>query len=137
MADVHPYKVRSYNMSRVKSKGTRPELVVRKWLWCHGFRYRLNVGQLPGKPDICFPGKKKVIFVNGCFWHKHNCKKFSWPKTRDEFWRKKITSNVVRDQVNYASLSELGWDFLVIWECQIKTGINDNIAEVINQFLNE
>lgn len=136
MTDVHSPETRSYNMSRVKSRGTQPELIVRKWLWSHGFRYRLNVQKLPGKPDICFPGRKKVIFVNGCFWHKHRCSHFSWPKTRQAFWRKKISATADRDRRNYGALSALGWQYLVLWECQIKHGVDDNTADALSHFLN-
>ena len=121
MADVHSAETRSYNMSRIRSRDTKPEELVRKYLFSKGFRYRKNDVRLPGKPDIVLPKYKTVIFVNGCFWHGHTgCRYFVWPKTNTEFWRKKITSNMVRDQKNYTLLRELGWNVFVIWECELK-----------------
>lgn len=100
--DVHDQKTRSYNMSRVKGKDTKPEEIVRKYLFSQGFRYRKNDKRLPGKPDIVLPKYKTVIFVNGCFWHKHEgCKYFVWPKSNSEFWKEKIESNIVRDKKQY------------------------------------
>lgn len=118
--DVHSRKRRSYNMSKIKGKNTKPELLVRKWLWTNGYRYRIHYKNLPGKPDIVFPGRKKVIFVHGCFWHKHNCQYFKWPQSNVEFWHQKIEDNVRRDRKNIASLITLGWNCLIFWECTIK-----------------
>jgi len=123
--DVHSPEQRSYNMSRIKGKNTKPELLVRKWLWSHSYRYRLHRKDLPGKPDIVFPGRKKVIFVHGCFWHKHNCKYFKWPQTNTDFWKKKINKNVRRDQKNYQALTADGWDYFIIWECELKEKLSD------------
>ena len=121
MADVHSPETRSYNMSRIHGKDTKPEEKVRKFLFSQGFRYRKNDKRLPGKPDIVLPKYKTVIFVNGCFWHKHEgCKYFVWPKTNENFWRTKILANVSRDQKNMKLLSELGWNVIVIWECELK-----------------
>ena len=121
MADNHTKEIRSHNMSRIRSKNTKPEEMVRKYLFSQGFRYRKNDTRLPGKPDIVLPKYKTVIFVNGCFWHKHeNCKYFVWPKTNEDFWRTKISANVSRDQENIKLLSELGWNVIVIWECELK-----------------
>ena len=121
MADVHSPETRSYNMSRIHGKDTKPEEKVRKYLFSQGFRYRKNDKRLPGKPDIVLPKYKTVIFVNGCFWHKHEgCKYFVWPKTNEDFWRAKILANVSRDQKNMKLLSELGWNVIVIWECELK-----------------
>ncbi len=119
--DVHSPEQRRYNMSRIKGKNTRPELLVRKWLWANGYRYRLHYKKLPGKPDLVFPGRKKAVFIHGCFWHKHNCKYFKWPKTNAEFWKKKIGDTVKRDQNIYRSLAADGWNFFVVWECSLKT----------------
>lgn len=119
--DVHSPIQRSYNMSRIKGKNTTPEEIIRKLLWRYGYRYRLHSKDLPGKPDIVFPGRKKVLFVHGCFWHRHNCRYFKWPKTNAEFWKKKIGDNVTRDNRNYGLLAESGWSALVIWECETKT----------------
>ena len=98
MADVHSKLIRSYNMSKIKGKDTKPELMVRKYLFSHGFRYRVNVNVLPGKPDIVLPKYKTAIFINGCFWHGHeNCKFYVLPKTRTEWWKQKIDRNKQRD----------------------------------------
>lgn len=121
MADVHTPKQRSYNMSRIRNKDTKPEELVRKYLFSQGFRYRKNDARLPGKPDIVLPKYKTVIFVNGCFWHKHEgCKYFVWPKNNADFWKNKIESNVTRDDKNHQQLKELGWKVLIIWECELK-----------------
>jgi DNA mismatch endonuclease (patch repair protein) len=131
--DVHSPEKRSFNMSRIKGKDTKPELIIRRWLWHKGYRYRLHRKDIPGKPDIVFSGRKKVIFVNGCFWHMHECQFFKWPKTNVDFWRKKILENVERDQNNYKKLRNIGWEILVIWECEIKS-VN-KVFEKIEEFL--
>lgn len=119
--DVHDQKTRSYNMSRVKGKDTKPEEIVRKYLFFQGFRYRKNDKRLPGKPDIVLPKYKTVIFVNGCFWHKHEgCKYFVWPKSNSEFWKEKIESNIVRDKKQYEELKNAGWHVIIVWECELK-----------------
>ena len=121
MADCHDKETRSYNMSRIRSKDTKPEEVVRKYLFSRGFRYRKNDTRLPGKPDIVLPKYKTVIFVNGCFWHAHEgCRYFVWPKNNADFWKKKIESNIERDVKNYQLLKNLGWNVLIIWECELK-----------------
>ena len=122
MADVLSPKQRSYNMSRIRSKDTKPEELVRKYLFSKGFRYRKNDARFPGKPDIVLPKYKTVIFVNGCFWHKHEgCKYFVWPKNNAEFWRDKITANVKRDKRNYQLIQQQGWRVLVVWECELRS----------------
>lgn len=121
MADVLTPKQRSYNMSRIRSRDTKPEEIVRKYLFSQGFRYRKNDTRLPGKPDIVLPKYKTVIFVNGCFWHKHEgCKYFVWPKSNVSFWREKLEKNVERDKHNYQLLQQMGWKTLIIWECTLK-----------------
>ena len=126
MADVHSPEVRSYNMSRIKGKDTKPEETVRKYLFSKGFRYRKNVSSLPGKPDIVLPKYKACIFVNGCFWHGHEgCKYFAWPKNNADFWKKKITDNIVRDRKAHDLLEQMGWRVIVVWECQLKKGVID------------
>ncbi len=126
MADVHDPETRSYNMSRIKGADTKPEEIVRKYLFSKGFRYRKNDKRYPGKPDIVLPKYKTAIFVNGCFWHKHeSCKYFKWPKTNQEFWINKINSNVERDKRNYAELRNRGWRVLIIWECELKKSIQE------------
>ena len=136
MADVHPPEIRSFNMSQIKGKGTKPEELVRKYLFSRGFRYRKNYARLPGKPDIVLPKYKTAIFVNGCFWHKHEgCKSFVWPQNNAEFWRKKIESNAERDAHNYEELAQLGWKVLIIWECELKKNLAEDTLKRIVQNL--
>ncbi|MDR1895311.1 MAG: very short patch repair endonuclease [Prevotellaceae bacterium] len=118
--DVLTPEQRRYNMSRIHSKDTKPELIVRKWLWHQGYRYRLHRKDLPGKPDIVLPKYNAVIFVHGCFWHRHNCKYASSPVTRKEFWEEKLNGNVERDKRNIQALIKLNWRVLVVWECETK-----------------
>ena len=121
MADVHDTAIRSYNMSRIKGKDTKPEETVRKYVFSKGFRYRKNVSTLPGKPDIVLPKYKTCIIVHGCFWHKHEgCKYFVWPKSNEEFWKDKLEKNVTRDKNEQAELEKMGWHILIVWECQLK-----------------
>ena len=117
--DVHTKEQRHYNMSQIRSKNTQPELIVRKFLWKHGYRYRLHRKDLPGKPDIVLPKYNLVIFVNGCFWHMHKCKKFVLPSTNRKFWYEKLSQNKIRDAKNYRKLKKTGWNYIVIWECQL------------------
>lgn len=119
--DIHDKKTRSYNMSQIKSQSTKPEKMVRKYLFTHGFRYRKNDRRLPGTPDIVLPKYRTVIFVNGCFWHGHNqCRYFVIPKSNTEFWVDKINKNIARDAVNTDKLVSLGWNVITIWECELK-----------------
>ena len=112
---------RSRNMSAIKSKNTKPEIAVRKMLHALGYRFRLHRKDLPGSPDIVLPKYKTVIFVHGCFWHRHeNCKFASTPKTRKEFWENKFNENMKRDKNNFKELKKLNWNLLVIWECETK-----------------
>lgn len=111
---------RHKNMSNIRSKNTKPEEKVRKELFARGFRYRKNVRTLPGCPDIVLPKYRTVIFVNGCFWHKHNCGRFVWPSSNQEYWIPKIQRNIERDQINYEKLRSLGWKVLIVWECTLK-----------------
>jgi DNA mismatch endonuclease (patch repair protein) len=121
MADVHSKETRSYNMSRIKGKDTKPEMLVRKFLHANGFRYKLHDKSLPGKPDIVLPKYKTVIFVHGCFWHGHEgCKYYVVPKTKTEWWLKKINGNIANDHKAYNRLEELGWKVIEIWECDLK-----------------
>lgn len=137
MADVHDPETRSYNMSRIKGVDTKPEEIVRKYLFSKGFRYRKNDKRYPGKPDIVLPKYKTVIFINGCFWHKHEgCKYFKWPKTNAEFWINKIDGNMERDKRNYAELRNRGWRVLVIWECELKKPIQEKtMRKVVDSIL--
>lgn len=123
--DVHTKEMRSYNMSRIRSKNTKPEEIVRKYLFSKGLRYRKNVKNLPGTPDIVLPKYKTVVFVNGCFWHGHKgCKYFVMPKSNTIYWKRKISNNINRDKIIRKKLIELGWNVLVVWECELK---KDNI----------
>ena len=112
---------RSRNMSAIKSKNTKPEITVRKLLHSMGYRFRLHKKDLPGSPDIVLPKYKTVIFVHGCFWHRHqNCKYASNPKTRKEFWEAKFRENINRDKKHQENLSSMGWKIIIVWECEIK-----------------
>lgn len=124
MSDNHSKEVRSMNMSHIRSTNSKPEETVRKYLFSCGLRYRKNVRTLPGCPDIVLKKYKTVVFVNGCFWHRHDCGRFSWPATNENYWRMKIERNVQRDQENQQKLRELGWRVFVIWECQLKKKVS-------------
>jgi DNA mismatch endonuclease (patch repair protein) len=135
MADVHTKVVRSYNMSKIRSKNTKPELLVRKYLFAHGFRFRLHRKDLPGKPDIILPKYKTVIFVNGCFWHGHDsCKYFVVPKTKTEWWLQKINRNKELDGINSTKLQQMGWRVINIYECDLK---GNNLDLVFDRLSNE
>lgn len=122
--DVHNKETRSYNMSQIKCKNTKPEEIVRKYLFAHGFRYRKNDKRLPGTPDIVLPKYKTVIFVNGCFWHGHEgCKYFVWPKSNPEFWKEKIKANIIRDKEKTELLKAKGWKVIIVWECELKPAV--------------
>ena len=124
-------------MSRIRGKDTTPELVVRRELHGAGFRYRLHVKDLPGKPDIVLPKWKTVIFVHGCFWHRHEgCKDATIPKTRTDWWLAKLNKNVVNDHQKKAQLEALGWKVLIVWECEINKN-TDFISKLIDGFTNE
>lgn len=121
MADIYTKGKRSWVMSRVNAKNTKPELIVRKFIYSMGYRYRLHDKKLPGKPDLVFPGRKKVIFIHGCFWHGHGgCKKSKRPSSNNEFWNHKIDQTITRDKINILDLKNLGWQVLTIWECELK-----------------
>lgn len=120
MTDIISPEQRSALMSRIKGKDTKIELEVRRGLHALGFRYRLGGAGLPGRPDIVLPKYRTVVFVHGCFWHRHDCHLFRLPKTRTEFWRAKIEANRVRDSRNERELHAQGWDIEVVWECQLR-----------------
>lgn len=120
MADCHSKDVRSKNMSAVKGKNTKPEMLMRSLLHKNGFRFRLHDKTLPGKPDIILKKYKAVIFVHGCFWHLHGCRKSNIPENNKEFWLEKLNTNKERDRRNIEELNKLGWRVLVIWECSLK-----------------
>ena len=136
MADNHTLEVRSKNMSHIRSTNSKPEETVRKYLFADGFRYKKNDKSLPGKPDIVLPKYHTVIFVNGCFWHKHDCPRFVWPSSNTEYWIPKITRNVERDAIVHKELKSLGWNVIVIWECELKKKILDvTMARIENEIL--
>lgn len=127
MADIKSKDARSYNMSRIRSKNTKQEELVRKYLFSRGFRYRKNDKRLPGTPDIVLPKYRTVIFINGCFWHGHEgCKYFVWPQNNSEFWRNKINTNRSRDVKEYQELQSQGWNVEIVWECQLKSVYREN-----------
>lgn len=117
-------------MSQIKGKNTKPEMVVRKFLFSKGFRYRVHVKTLPGKPDIVLPKYKTVIFVHGCFWHGHEgCKYFVVPKTRTEWWLNKINTNKKKDQKTLSILKKEGWKVITLWECDLKTYLREKTLQ--------
>ena len=122
-------------MSKISSKDTKPEILVRKFLFSKGFRYRINVKTLPGKPDIVLPKYKTIIFVNGCFWHGHNCKKGKLPSSNTDFWKEKISNNKSRDAKNSDLLVKLGWKVIIIWQCEISK--IDNRTKILNKLLED
>lgn len=138
LADVHDKQTRSRNMAAIKNKNTKPELLIRRSLHARGFRYRLHDRKLPSRPDLVFPKHHAVLFVNGCFWHGHDCPMFRWPQTRPDFWREKISGNIARDMRNEDALVALGWRVGVIWECSLK-GPNrmpvEQVSDLIADFL--
>lgn len=130
---MHDKETRSYNMSMIKGKNTKPELVVRKFLHANGFRYRLHVKDLPGKPDIVLPKYKTVIFVHGCFWHGHEgCIKSKLPTTKAQWWKQKISSNITRDMDVYDKLEQVGWNVITIWQCHL---VPSNIQQELSILL--
>ena len=137
MADVHTKEVRSYNMSQIRSKNTKPELIVRKYLFAKGFRYRLHSKELPGKPDIVLPKYKTVIFVHGCFWHGHEgCKYFVVPKTKTEWWLNKIGRNKQLDKEQVKKLRSDKWNVITLFECKLKKGNIDSTLNTLIKKLN-
>lgn len=121
MADTISTEKRSYVMSLVKGKNTRPEMLVRRMVHAAGFRYRLHDAKLPGKPDLVFSRKRKVIFVHGCFWHRHEgCALNRIPKSNQDFWLPKLEGNKTRDEINIRKLHAAGWETLVVWECELR-----------------
>ena len=121
-------------MSRVKSKNTSLEMLVRRYLYHHGFRYRVNVPYLPGKPDIVLKKYRTIIFVHGCFWHRHPfCRLSTTPKTNTEFWQNKFDRNTANDKKHYAELEAAGWNVIVIWECEIRKDFEINMTRVVNE----
>jgi DNA mismatch endonuclease (patch repair protein) len=133
MADVVDKATRSRMMSGIRGKNTKPELLVRKALHAKGFRYKLHANDLPGKPDLVFPKYRTVVFVHGCFWHRHeHCKFATTPKTNSNFWIEKLSANSRRDQRNKLQLQTLGWRVLTIWECEIDEAHLTKLADTIS-----
>lgn len=135
MTDVHEPEIRSYNMSQIKGKDTKPEILVRKFLHARGFRYRLHDKKLPGKPDIVLPKYHTIIMIHGCFWHGHEgCKYYVVPKTRTQWWLDKINTNKHKDKENENKLKSLGWNLLTVFECELKS---ENKNTTLNNLLND
>lgn len=133
MADVHSPEIRSYNMSMIKGKNTKPEIIVRKYLFSKGFRFRLHDKKIIGKPDIVLKKIKTIIFINGCFWHGHkDCKYFVLPKTRPDWWLEKINHTIDNDLKSFEFLSSEGWQVIIIWECELR---KDNRERTLNQIV--
>lgn len=138
MADKMTPSQRHYCMSRIRGMATKPELLVRHWLWSHGYRYRLNVKSVPGKPDIVLRKYRTAIFVNGCFWHGHEgCILYSVPKSNTDFWIAKVQRNRERDLQEYKALHDAGWQVIVIWECQLKSDIIDDTMRNVEHLLSQ
>ena len=136
MADNHSPEQRSKNMSHIHGSNTKPEELVRKYLFSKGLRYRKNVRVLPGCPDIVLKKYKCVIFVNGCFWHHHDCPRFKWPQSNQEYWIPKIMRNEVRDKLNCELLTAQGWNVITVWECQLsKKKANETLAQLYNSII--
>ncbi|NWE26812.1 very short patch repair endonuclease [Pseudomonas gingeri] len=138
MVDVLTSEQRRLNMSRIRGRDTKPELLIRRGLHARGFRYRVQDKKLPGRPDLVFPRYHAVIFVHGCFWHGHDCPMFKLPATRQEFWNQKIMSNRARDERVTAVLIELGWRIANVWECSIRGPAklkNDDVITACQNFL--
>lgn len=140
MPDIYSKKKRSEIMSKISSKETKPEIIVRKFLFSNGFRYRKNDRRYPGTPDMVLPKYKVIIFINGCFWHGHKCKAGKLPKTNRNVWEKKINNNTLRDKKNKLKLEKSGWKVLVVWQCELKKNDKKNltldklIKNITNQF---
>lgn len=136
MFDIKTKEDRSYNMSRISGKNTKPEKLVRKYLFSQGFRYRKNDRKLPGTPDLVLPKYRTVIFINGCFWHGHEgCKYFVWPKSNVDFWRNKILTNIARDKLQTKQLKKMGWTVLVVWECELRPKTRQATLETLKNKL--
>lgn len=138
MADVHSKEVRSYNMSRIRAKNTKPELIVRRYLFAAGYRFRLHMKDLPGKPDIVLPRYRTVIFVHGCFWHGHEgCKYYVVPKTKTEWWLNKIGRNRKMDIEHVKKLKSDKWNVIILFECELKKHLIDSTLNRLAEKLNK
>lgn len=138
MDDKLTPKHRSWNMSRIKNKDTKIEISVRKYLYHLGFRYLKNYGSLPGTPDIVLKKYHTVIFVNGCFWHRHSgCRYATTPKTRIDFWQKKFDANMQNDKKHIQELENLGWQVIIIWECEINKNFSDTMSKTVSKIIEQ
>lgn len=138
MTDNHTKEIRSRNMSHIRSENTKPEEKVRKYLFSKGFRYRKNDKRYPGKPDIVLPKYNTIIFINGCFWHKHNCARFVWPSSNKDYWTAKITKNMSRDIKNQLILEEMGWKVITVWECELnKSNFQETMDKLIENLISD
>lgn len=133
MSDIYSKSKRSDIMSKIPSKETQPEILVRKYLFSKGFRFRKNVKELPGKPDIVLPKYKIAIFIHGCFWHGHSCRRGNLPSSNRQFWESKISQNISRDEDVVQKLQDLGWKVIIIWQCEIQNSSNREIR--LNQLV--
>ena len=133
MADIVSKEKRSRMMSGIRSKNTKPELIIRKALFRKGYRYRLHPKRMPGRPDFILPKYRVAVFVNGCFWHLHDCHLFKWPSTRRQYWQKKLQGNKERDELKTERLLKNGWRVLIIWECAIRGKKRIDFDEVIER----
>lgn len=131
MADNHTKEIRSMNMSHIRYKDTKPEIIVRSFLHKNGFRFRKNDKRYPGKPDIILPKYKVAIYVNGCFWHMHDCGRFVLPKSNTDYWSNKLNNNKKRDVQHYENMEKAGWKVILVWECEIsEERLNKLILEI-------
>lgn len=135
MADNLTPEKRSWNMSQIRGKDTSVEVKVRSFLFRQGFRFRKNVSSLPGKPDIVLPKYKTIIFIHGCFWHRHNCSRATTPKTKVEYWTQKFERNIANDKKHIDELTSLGWRVMVIWECEINKNFETTMQRTIEYIL--
>lgn len=135
MADIYSKSKRSEIMSNISGKETKPEILVRKYLFSKGFRFRKNVNELPGKPDIVLPKFGVVILVHGCFWHGHSCKKGKLPSSNVQFWKNKISQNINRDVIVIKRLNDLGWRVFVLWQCEIRNKLDREVR--LNQLIED
>lgn len=134
MADVLTKEQRQLNMRNIKGKDTKPEILLRCALHARGLRYRLHCRELPGSPDLVFPKYRAVVFVHGCFWHRHGCKYTSTPSTRRDFWEQKFLQNVKRDEKAVKELEQMGWRVFIVWECQIKKA-HGNLNQICDRVI--
>lgn len=133
VADIVSPEIRSRIMRRIGPKDTKPELILRRALHAAGFRFRLHARDLPGKPDLVLPKHRAVIFVNGCFWHRHDCVHFRWPDTRADFWKRKLDRNAEVDRLAHARLHDSGWRVLVVWECSLRRPTARHASDLVEE----